>query len=40
VPGVVVGLLSGRWLIGRLSQRMFDSVLLAFAALAALRLML
>ncbi|CAN5916947.1 sulfite exporter TauE/SafE family protein [soil metagenome] len=40
VPAVILGLLSGRWLIGRISQRMFDGVLLAFAALAALRLML
>lgn len=40
VPAVIIGLLSGRWLIGRISQRTFDSVLLAFAALAALRLVL
>jgi len=40
MPAVVVGLLSGRWLIAHISQRMFDSVLLGFAALAALRLML
>lgn len=40
VPAVILGLLSGRWLIGRISQRTFDSVLLAFAALAALRLIL
>lgn len=40
VPAVILGLLSGRWLIGRISQRTFDSVLLAFAALAALRLLL
>lgn len=40
LPAVMFGLLSGRWLIGRISQRVFDSVLLAFAALAALRLIL
>ena len=40
VPAVIIGLLSGRWLIGRISQRTFDGVLLAFAALAALRLVL
>jgi uncharacterized membrane protein YfcA len=40
MPAVIVGLLSGRWLIARISQRTFDSVLLAFAALAALRLVL
>jgi uncharacterized membrane protein YfcA len=38
VPAVIAGLLSGRWLIGHISQRTFDSVLLAFAALAAVRL--
>ena len=40
VPVVIVGLVSGRWLIGRISQRAFDGVLVAFAALAALRLMI
>lgn len=40
VPAVAVGLFGGRWLIGRISQRVFDGVLLAFAAIAALRLML
>jgi uncharacterized membrane protein YfcA len=40
MPAVVIGLLGGRWLISRISQRVFDGVLLAFAALAALRLVI
>ena len=40
VPAVLAGLLCGRWLIGRISQRVFDGVLLLFAASAALRLIL
>jgi uncharacterized membrane protein YfcA len=38
VPAVVAGLLGGRWLIGRISQQVFDGILVGFAALAALRL--
>jgi uncharacterized membrane protein YfcA len=38
IPGVLVGLLAGRWLIRRVSQRLFDALLLTFAAIAALRL--
>jgi uncharacterized protein len=37
-PVIVVGVLGGRWLIHRLPQRLFDGLLLAFAAVAALRL--
>ena len=37
-PIVAVGVLSGRWLMTRLPQRLFDGLLLAFAAVAALRL--
>ena len=37
-PIVVVGVFSGRWLITRLPQQLFDGMLLAFAAIAALRL--
>jgi uncharacterized membrane protein YfcA len=37
-PIVAVGVLSGRWLMKRLPQRLFDGLLLAFAAIAALRL--
>jgi uncharacterized membrane protein YfcA len=37
-PLILVGLLSGRWLIHRVPQRLFDSLVLAFSAAAALRL--
>jgi uncharacterized membrane protein YfcA len=37
-PIVAAGVLSGRWLMTRLPQRLFDGLLLAFAAVAALRL--
>jgi uncharacterized protein len=37
-PVVIVGLLAGRWLIRRIPQRAFDLFLLAFAGVAALRL--
>jgi len=40
IPAIVAGLLVGRWLIGRLPQRAFEGMLLAFAAFAALRLLL
>ena len=35
---VVAGVLGGRWVVYRLPQRTFELLLLAFAALAALRL--
>ncbi len=38
IPAIVVGLFIGRWLVHRIPQRMFDALLLAFAGLAALRL--
>lgn len=38
VPAVLAGVLGGRWLVRRLPQRVFDLLLLGFAALAALRL--
>jgi uncharacterized membrane protein YfcA len=38
VPGIAVGLLIGRWVVHRVPQRLFNQLLLAFAALAALRL--
>jgi uncharacterized membrane protein YfcA len=38
VPAIVAGVLGGRWVIHRLPQRLFDFLLLAFAAAAALRL--
>jgi uncharacterized protein len=37
-PLIVAGLLAGRWLTARIPQRTFDLLLLAFAAIAALRL--
>jgi uncharacterized membrane protein YfcA len=37
-PVILAGVLGGRWLIHRLPQRLFDEFLLAFAAIAALRL--
>jgi uncharacterized membrane protein YfcA len=37
-PMVGVGLLAGRWLTRRIPQQLFDRLLLAFAAVAALRL--
>jgi uncharacterized protein len=40
LPAVVVGVFSGRWIVHRLPQRVFDLLLLAFAALAAVRLIL
>ena len=38
VPIVIAGVLCGRWLVYRLPQRVFDFLLLGFAAVAALRL--
>src|SRR5687768_14019680 len=38
VPAVVVGVFSGRWIVHRLPQRAFDFLMLAFATVAALRL--
>jgi uncharacterized membrane protein YfcA len=40
VPAIIVGLLAGRWLIARLPQRAFETVLLVFAAAAAVRLLM
>lgn len=37
-PVIVCGLLVGRWLVHRVPQKLFDSLLLAFASLAAMRL--
>lgn len=39
-PFIFIGLLAGRWLIGRVPQRVFDAVMLTFAAVAAARLMM
>ena len=38
VPAIVAGLFAGRWMITRIPQKLFDALLLAFAAAAALRL--
>jgi uncharacterized protein len=40
VPVVLAGVFSGRWIVHRLPQRVFDVLLIAFAVLAALRLIL
>jgi uncharacterized membrane protein YfcA len=38
-PVIVCGLLGGRWLVHRVPQKLFDSLLLIFASVAAVRLM-
>ncbi len=38
VPVIAAGLFFGRWLVQRIPQRLFDALLLIFAAVAALRL--
>jgi uncharacterized membrane protein YfcA len=38
VPAVLVGVFSGRWMVHRIPQRVFELMMLAFAALAAVRL--
>jgi uncharacterized membrane protein YfcA len=38
-PAILAGIFAGRWLTTNISQRLFDGLLLAFAAVAALRLM-
>ena len=37
-PIIILGVFGGRWLTHQLPQRLFDTFLLAFAAIAALRL--
>jgi uncharacterized membrane protein YfcA len=37
-PAILLGMMFGKWLIQRVSQRVFDSLLLLFTAVAALRL--
>ncbi len=39
VPAIAAGLLLGRWVVARLSQRWFDGLVLAFAVVASLRLL-
>ena len=36
VPAIVIGLFLGRWLLAHVPQRLFDGLILAFAAVAAL----
>ena len=38
LPAVVAGVFSGRWIVHRLPQRVFDVLLIGFAVVAALRL--
>lgn len=40
LPGIVVGVIAGRWLIGYLPQRIFEWLILGFAMLASARLLL
>jgi uncharacterized membrane protein YfcA len=39
-PAVLAGVFSGRWIVHRLPQRVFDLLMMAFAAIAAVRLIL
>jgi uncharacterized membrane protein YfcA len=39
IPAIAAGLITGRWLVVRIPQRLFDALLLAFAGVAALRLL-
>lgn len=39
-PVVITGLLFGRWIIKKIPQKLFDSLILTFTAIAALRLIL
>lgn len=38
-PAIVLGMIIGRWLVQRIPQRLFDTLLLIFAMVAALRLL-
>jgi uncharacterized membrane protein YfcA len=40
LPAVLMGVFSGRWILHRLPQRVFDMMLIAFAVIAAVRLIL
>lgn len=40
IPAVIAGVFGGRWLLHRLPQRLFNLLMLGFAAVAALRLIL
>lgn len=38
-PAIPLGMLGGRWLVGKISQDYFNTILLIFTAIAAIRLM-
>jgi uncharacterized membrane protein YfcA len=40
LPGVVLGLLAGRWLVHRVPQAVFEWMVVGFSVLAGLRLVL
>ena len=40
IPAIIAGLFLGRWLVTRIPQRLFDGLLVAFAAIAALKMLL
>lgn len=40
LPGIFAGILAGKWLIERVSQRVFEWMVIGFALLAAVRLLL
>ena len=40
IPAVMVGVFSGRWIVHRLPQRVFELLMLIFAVIAALRLII
>ncbi len=37
-PAILLGMLVGKWMVSRIPQKLFDSFLLAFTAIAAIRL--
>jgi uncharacterized protein len=39
IPAILCGLFAGRWLVTRIPQRLFDTLLLAFAGIAAVRML-
>lgn len=38
-PAIPIGMLAGRWLVHRVSQKLFNTILLAFTVIMAIRLM-
>jgi uncharacterized membrane protein YfcA len=39
IPAILCGLFAGRWLVTRIPQRLFDTLLLVFAGVAAVRML-